>query len=102
MRSLLFFLVLLFNATLLWSVDYNRTIVWYSPHPVDKSELIQSADFFEGAVLSGRSKYPWWIENFQLQSAGAEIVITNTVFEPFNDLSIVFPNSIADRKCKFS
>ena len=94
MRSLLLFLVLFFNATLLWSVDYNRTIVWYPTHPVVKSELIHSADFFEGAVLSGRSKYPWWVENFQLQSAGAEIVIANTVFEPFNDLSILFPDSI--------
>ncbi|MDO8929846.1 MAG: hypothetical protein Q7W54_12770, partial [Bacteroidota bacterium] len=94
MRSLLLFLVLLFNATLLWSVDFHRTIVWHQTDSVVKSELNQSTDFFEGVVLTGRSKLPFWTENFELQSSNVEVSISNTVFEPFNNPSIIMHDSI--------
>jgi hypothetical protein len=94
MRSLLLFLVLLFNATLLWSVDFHRKIVWHQTDSVVKSELIQGADFFEGAVLTGRDKLPFWMENFELQASNAEISISNAVFETFNNPSIILPDSI--------
>lgn len=94
MRSLLLFLVLLFNATLLWSVDFHRKIVWHQTDSVVKFELIQDTDFFEGAVLTGRSKLPFWMENFELQASNAEVSISNTVFETFNNSSIILPDSI--------
>ncbi len=71
MRSLLLFLVLLFNSTLLWPVDYHRKIEWYQPDSVDKSELIQTTGFFKVAVITGENNLPWWVENFELQSSNA-------------------------------
>jgi hypothetical protein len=93
MRSLLLFLVCFFNAFLALPVDHYRTIAW---HPTNSgtSSKIRTIDLFEGAVLIKGSKLPYWIENFELQSTNAEVTITNTAFEPFNDQSIDLPDSI--------
>ncbi|MDP2113750.1 MAG: hypothetical protein Q8K69_06805, partial [Bacteroidota bacterium] len=34
------------------------------------------------------------MENFELQSSNAEVSISNTIFEPFNNPSIIMPDSI--------
>jgi hypothetical protein len=93
MRSFLFFLLLLFNSIIVWSIDFQRTIVWHQPDSGAKSEMRHPGDLFEGAVSEGAGNLPFWVENFELQSTNAEVIIINTVFEPFNDNSIILPDS---------
>ncbi len=98
MRILLLLGILLLNTFLAWSVDFHRTIVW---HRADKnSELRSAEDLFDGVVLIGTDRLPYWMESFELQSSNAEVVITNSKFEAFTDSSILFPDTIGtDLKC---
>lgn len=94
MRRLLLFGLLFFVTISVWSVDYQRVIVWNQLGSTEKSGSIPTRYLFEGAVFAGAGHLPFWAENFELHSPGAKVAITNTVFEPFNDRSVVLPDSI--------
>lgn len=93
MRSLLLFGLLLFNTFFAFSADFHRTIVWHQPIPGLNSGIWPAGGSFDGAVLIGKSRLPYWVESFELQSSNAQIAIKNTVFESINDSSIVLPDS---------
>ena len=94
MRRLLLFCIFLLNAFLGWPVDFNKKIVWYPSNSDEKFNLQASEPLFQGAIHVGENHLPYWVESFPLQSSSAEVVITKTVFEPFNDLSIVLPDTL--------
>lgn len=100
MRKILLFLVLLFNAIMVWPVDFNRTIVWHKPMTSANLEKKEACGLFEGAVLLEGGILPYWVESFELQLPNAHVAITNTVFEQLNDTSIVLPDTI-DADLKF-
>ena len=93
MRRLFLFLAVFFLTTSAWAVDYQRTIVWV-PNVSGQVHESRSGGLFEGAVFLGAGNLPFWSENFELQSGIAELAITNTVFEPFSDISFQLPDTI--------
>ena len=101
MRSLLLILVFFLSAFLAQSIDFNRTITWHQPFSGATIYNKPAEGLFEGAILLGGNKLPHWIESFELQSSNAEVNITNTIFELYNDTSIVLPDSITS-ELKFS
>ena len=94
MRRLLLFCVFLFNAFFVWPADFHRKIVWNESMSNEKFDPRTVGSLFQDAVLVGESRLPFWVESFELQSSSAEVIITNTVFEPFNIDSVALPDSI--------
>lgn len=82
MRKLLLLYVFLFSAFYGWTTDYNRKIVWKQLVSADKQAL---GRLFEGAVIINENSLPYWMENFKIQSADANVQISDTVFELFED-----------------
>ena len=101
MRRFLLFGVVLLNAIIALPADFHRTIVWNQTISDTKLEILPGEGLFEGAVLVGESKLPFWIESFELQASNAEVELKNAVFEPINDKFIVLPDSIGS-DLKFS
>lgn len=93
MPRLLLFCLLLFCETVAWPADYHRKIHWVSPAQNIGSKGVISSGF-EGCIIQGNPKRPYWFESFGLNSPTAEVMITNAVFEPFQDSLIQMKNSV--------
>ncbi|HEY3372431.1 MAG TPA: type IX secretion system sortase PorU [Prolixibacteraceae bacterium] len=94
MRRLLLFCIFLVNTFCVWSVDLHRKIDWYPAVSDQKSDERTAAGLFKGAVLENENALPMWVESFELESSNAQLSISDTVFEPFNNNSFVLPDSI--------
>lgn len=94
MRKLLLFYVFLFNALWGWASDFHRKVVWKQPVLSEKTATPALGSLFEGAVLSGENNLPYWVESFELQSSTDEIVVTNPVFEAYNNPIQGLPDSL--------
>jgi len=94
MRRLLLLCVLLLNAFLGWPADFHRKIVWYQSISNEKLEPQRVQGSFNEAVFVGESNLPLWVESFEIQAPSAEIIISNAIFEPLKDSTIVLPDSI--------
>ena len=94
MVRLLLFCVFLLNAFPGWSADFHRKITWHTSISGEKQMLPGPGVLFQGAILLGEPQLPYWIESFELQSSDAEVFVTDTVFEPFNDASFILPDTI--------
>jgi hypothetical protein len=92
MPKLLLFYILLFTFSSSWSSEYHRVISWI---PEDKHQLD-----FEGSVKTDQSQLPYWFGSFELQSDGAEVSISNTVFEPVGD-STLFSDRITESELQY-
>lgn len=94
MRKLLLLNVLLFSALLGWNTDFQKKIVWNQTALSVKPDPLEWGRLFEDAVISGEDKLPYWMESIPLPSSNAVIVITNPVFEPFNNPSVILPDTL--------
>ena len=82
MPKIFLFCVILFFSIHCWSADYHRTINWIQPSPNVALNDGNSEPEFEGSVIIDNTGIPYWFESFDLGSSGADISITNAVFEP--------------------
>ena len=81
MFRLFLFCVLFFYATLAWPTDYHKTINWFQQAQNDGITNLPASGF-EGSVVIDRTGLPYWFESFDLNSAAADVSITDAVFEP--------------------
>ncbi|HEX7584740.1 MAG TPA: type IX secretion system sortase PorU [Prolixibacteraceae bacterium] len=81
MPKILLFCVIFFYAITGWPADYHRTVKWFQqPQNADLKNKSESG--FEGSIIIDRTGLPYWFESFDLNSSGADVTITNAVFEP--------------------
>ncbi|HET6558569.1 MAG TPA: type IX secretion system sortase PorU [Prolixibacteraceae bacterium] len=94
MRKLLLLNVLLFSILLGWATDFQKKVVWNQTVSSDESDPLALVRLFNDAVISEKNNLPYWIESIKLQSSNTEIVISNPVFEPLNNPSVVLPDTL--------
>lgn len=92
MSKLLLFYILLLTFTSAWSAEYHRVISWTQD---DKHRLD-----FEGSIKSDQPQLPFWFESFEIESVGAEVSISNAVFEPV-DQSAIHSDDVAGSELQF-
>ena len=92
MPRLLLFYILLFTFTGAWSAEFRRIISWSQ----DEKHLLD----FEGSIKTDPSQLPYWFESFEIASAGAEVSITNAVFEPV-DQAVLFSDVVPESELQF-
>lgn len=92
MPKLLLFYILLLTFTSSWSSEFHRVISWTQD---DKHRLD-----FEGSIKTGQSQLPFWFESFEIESVGAEVSISNAVFEPV-DQSALLSDDVAGSELQF-
>ncbi len=82
MPKLLLFCVLFFLVFTSWSADFPRRIRWSQEDQVALKDTVVAG--FEGSIVVDKTSLPYWFECFELTSAGAEVAISDAVYEPVN------------------
>jgi len=81
MPKIFLFCVIFFYSILGWTDNYNRTVKWFQQSQNAISNR-HAEPGFEGSVIIDHTGLPYWFESFDLSSTGADVSITNAVFEP--------------------
>ena len=93
MLRLLLFCGLLMGNLIGWSADYHRKINWEQ-----KSQSAVSAESslikFDGSIFVDQSRFPYWIESFDINSSDVKVEIDEAVFEPIQNTLITLPDSV--------
>jgi len=91
MRKLLLLGVFLFLVLCGMATEYHRTINWKQVVSIENQAI---GNLFEGANLIGDDNLPYWVESFKLQSADANVSVSDTLFEPYVGPAIAFSDLI--------
>lgn len=101
-KTLLFSCLFLLATTFSIASDFQRKIVWEDK--IDTT-AIEPAEInplkFDGSISISQTGLPYWFESFELNSASADVVIRDAIFEPVND-SIPALKTIQNKELTFN
>ena len=96
MTKIFFFCIFFFSLITALPSEFKRVINW---HSVDKqtNNLSKSFADFENCIRIDNTGLPYYFESFELNSADANVSISNTVFKSLDGISIdsmAVPNTV--------
>lgn len=80
-----------------WSSEYKRKILWNEV----SSAIADGSLNFEGSITVGRSKLPFWVENFELKIPSVDVAIHDCISVPVSD-SLIVPENLTGTDIHFN